>query len=128
MVECGHNVVQPDSHRRHAKLIDRRRWHPLQASPQIVAEQSGSPALKRRQSGGRVGSEPAHPPRQHAQGVAAVRRNLNKIERIGGHERISAEDRMDHRTIEKQAVRQPSQPHENIFRIRRRQQFLDQRQ
>ena len=122
--QCGNDVVETDSHRRHAKLVGRRlRPHVPSCVPDL-AEQTGR-SLKGRQPGWLRRGEAAQPLRQRLQGITAVGRELHKVERVCSHQRIASQGRIGQRGVEKQAVRQARHPRgKRVLRLAGRRQFL----
>ena len=128
MIQSDDHVVESHGQRRRPEFVDPGSGDAFQGSAQIVAEQPGGPTLKRRQSLDPLGGESFQPPIQFAQAVAAVGRNSDEIEGIGGQKRISAQVGMDYRAVEEETMRQAGHPPKQLFGWQQLREFLDQRQ
>ena len=106
VVERHDDVVQPDRHGGDPELVGGRHGQRLELPAQVVAEQSGRAALKRRQSVDRRCPKFGHPSRQPSQAICGDRHRLAVIERIGRDERIATQRAVAQGAVKKQAVRQ----------------------
>jgi hypothetical protein len=126
VVERHDDVIQPDGQGRHLKFVQRGSRNSLQAASQFIAKQAGISSLKWRKVGSRVARELGKPTCQSTQGVAAVCRNCEPIDRVGGDKRVPAERRMRHGAVEVDDMWHRRQTAKRFDRLEPGIQALDQ--
>ena len=127
MIKRHDDVVQSDCQCRNFKLIDRCFWYAFQAAGQLVSEQTGPAALKWRKVGALRLRQHSDAVGQLLKGVGAIGGHVQPLDWVGGNERIPAQLRMPHRTVEEHDMRQAAQSPKCIHRFERRIEPFDQR-